>query len=450
MYKILVVDDSALMRRIVCDIINADSDFRVVDVSADGEDAYNKIKNNPYDIVVLDMVLPKLSGVDLLQRLKNERIPYNIVIISSSLKEDADVTNKAMEYGALDFVVKPIRPGNDTRDVFATQLKTSLHNVTKLPTFKTISRSNGASESTRAIEESRRATQARMESVRNRLAEAKAGSGNAHTEPSQSSRPSSDNRTVPRPSSIASPMDRERKPTTSSSSSWRPQSSTTSSSARTEPLKQEAAPAKEERRTSSPKGSGVRTKKIIALACSTGGPQALHTFVPMLPADLSVPLVLVQHMPEGFTASLAARLDQISAIHVKEAEDGEYFKPGWVYVTPGGKHMEIHEDGSHAAYCHLNDSPPVNSLKPCADVMYKSLQKSSFDEIICVVLTGMGADGSEGIRNLNQYKKTYVISQEASTCVVYGMPKAVEQGGLANEVVPLKSVANSIVRRLGG
>jgi two-component system chemotaxis response regulator CheB len=155
-------------------------------------------------------------------------------------------------------------------------------------------------------------------------------------------------------------------------------------------------------------------------------------------------------MPEGFTASLAARLDQISAVHVKEAEDGEFFKPGWVYITPGGKHMEICEDGSKAAYCHLDDSPPVNSLKPCADVMYKSLKDSSFDEIICVVLTGMGADGSEGIKYLNQYKKTYVISQEASTCVVYGMPKAVEQGGLSNEVAPLKSVANSIVKRLGG
>ncbi len=168
----------------------------------------------------------------------------------------------------------------------------------------------------------------------------------------------------------------------------------------------------------------------------------MHTFVPMLPQNLSVPLVLVQHMPEGFTASLAARLDQISAVSVKEAEDGEYFKPGVVYVTPGGKHMKICEDASHAAFCHLDDGPPVNSLKPCADVMYRSLATSSFDEIICVVLTGMGADGSEGIRYLNQYKKTYVISQEASSCVVYGMPKAVETGGLSNEVQPLKSVAN--------
>jgi two-component system chemotaxis response regulator CheB len=401
MYKILVVDDSALMRRIICDIINADNDFRVIDVSADGEDAYNKIKNNSYDLVVLDMVLPKLPGVALLERLYNEKVPYNVVLISSSLKEDADSTMKAMEYGALDFVVKPIRSSGETREIFGKQLVDSLHNVIKSRAFRPSASKTGFASATQAVGESRRNTVERLAGVRSRLAEAK-GVGSAQTNPPE-----------PKAQPIAKPLVSNDRPTV-------------------------------------PKGTGVRTKKIIALACSTGGPQALHTFVPMLPANLSVPLVLVQHMPEGFTASLAARLDQISGIKVKEAEDGEFFKSGVVYITPGGKHMKICEDGSRAAYCQLDDSPPVNSLKPCADVMYQSLAKSSFDEIICVVLTGMGADGSEGIRYLNQYKKTYVISQEASTCVVYGMPKAVEQGGLSNEVVPLKSVANSIVKKLGG
>ncbi|SFO31255.1 two-component system, chemotaxis family, response regulator CheB [Pseudobutyrivibrio sp. JW11] len=401
MYKILVVDDSALMRRIICDIINADNDFRVIDVSADGEDAYNKIKNNSYDLVVLDMVLPKLPGVALLERLYNEKVACNAVLISSSLKEDADSTMKAMEYGALDFVVKPIRSSGETREIFGKQLVDSLHNVIKSRAFRPSASKTGFASATQAVGESRRNTVERLAGVRSILAEAK-GVGSAQTNPPE-----------PKAQPIAKPLVSNDRPTV-------------------------------------PKGTGVRTKKIIALACSTGGPQALHTFVPMLPANLSVPLVLVQHMPEGFTASLAARLDQISGIKVKEAEDGEFFKPGVVYITPGGKHMKICEDGSRAAYCQLDDSPPVNSLKPCADVMYQSLAKSSFDEIICVVLTGMGADGSEGIRYLNQYKKTYVISQEASTCVVYGMPKAVEQGGLSNEVVPLKSVANSIVKKLGG
>jgi len=401
MYKILVVDDSALMRRIVCDIINADSDFRVVDVSADGEDAYNKIKNNPYDLVVLDMVLPKLTALELIQRLSAESIPSNVVLMSSTLKEDAESTVKAMELGALDFVLKPIRSGNDTRDVFAANLVNALHGAIKSNNYKTIVQRSGASKNAKEIEASQKTTQEKMQMVRNRLMGAKA--------------------------EISSPQ-------------------TVSVSEQPKPVEKPKPPASQPKHS----GSGVRTKRIIALACSTGGPQALHTFVPMLPRDLSVPLVIVQHMPEGFTASLASRLDQISQIKVKEADDGEYFRPGIVYITPGGKHMEICEDASHAAYCHLDDSPPVNSLKPCADVMYKSLKDSSFDEILCVVLTGMGADGSEGINYLKQFKKTYVISQEASTCVVYGMPKAVEQGGLSDEVAPLKSVADSIVKRLGG
>ena len=407
MYKILVVDDSALMRRIICDIINADSDFRVIDVSADGEDAYNKIKNNTYDMIVLDMVLPKLTGVDMLEKLYTEKTPYNVVLISSSLKEDADSTMRAMEFGALDFVVKPIRSSGETREIFGRQLLEALHNAPKNRGFKELSSkasaSSPASSATRTIGDANRSTSEKLAGVRSKLAEAKSGIGGAQTESVPSPKPST---------SVETRASSDRPPT--------------------------------------PKGTGVKTKKFIALACSTGGPQALHTVIPMLPGNLAVPLVLVQHMPEGFTASLAARLDQISAIRVKEAENGEFFQPGTVYITPGGKHMKICEDGSHAAYCHLDDSPPVNSLKPCADVMYQSLKSSSFDEIVCVVLTGMGADGSEGIKYLKQYKKTYVISQEASTCVVYGMPKAVEQGGLSNEVVPLKSVANSIAKRIGG
>ncbi len=411
MYKILVVDDSALMRRIICDIINADSDFRVIDVSADGEDAYNKIKNNPYDLVVLDMVLPRLTGLELLERLYYEKTSVNAVLISSSLKEDADSTMKAMEYGALDFVVKPIRSSGETREIFGRQLLEALHNVTKSRAIKPLSpRAVTSGDPTKYVAESRRNTSEKMADVRSKLAEVRSGVGNAQSNVSSEPKP------MPKP---------ESKP-------------------------KETPKVYASDKPPTPIGTGVRTKKFIALACSTGGPQALHTFVPMLPADLPVPLVLVQHMPEGFTSSLAARLDQISSIKVKEAENGEYFKPGVVYITPGGKHMRICEDASRAAYCHLDDSPPVNSLKPCADVMYQSLATSSFEEIICVVLTGMGADGSEGIRYLNQYKKTYVISQEASTCVVYGMPKSVEQGGLSNEVAPLKSVANSIVKKLGG
>ncbi len=419
MYKILVVDDSALMRRIICDIINADSDFHVVDVSADGEDAYNKIKNQSFDIIVLDMVLPKMTGLELLERLTKEKIPFNVMLVSSILKEDADSTIRAIELGALDFVVKPVRSTGETREIFARDLMNSMRNCTKMSSFKTIASKNNSTSAVDSISGTRASASQKTQDARAILDSIKNGQKPPRTtQPGTSTRPEPRQTTRPEPRAASS-------------------SNVNSASDDIPP----AAPRM---------GSSKSGRRIIALACSTGGPQALHTFIPMLPANLTCPLVLVQHMPQGFTASLASRLNQISSIKVKEAEDGEFFKPGCVYITPGGKHMEICENGSHEAYCHLSDEPPVNSLKPCADVMYRSLTKCSFDEILCVVLTGMGADGSEGIRYLNNYKKTYVISQEASTCVVYGMPKAVEQGGLSNEVVPLKSVANSIVKKLGG
>ena len=402
MLKILVVDDSALMRKVICDIIATDSNFCVADVSADGVDAYNKIKNHSYDIIVLDMILTKMTALQLLIKLDEENIKVNVILISSSLKEDADSTVKAMELGALDFVVKPYRTTQESKDNFALELLTSMRDAGRVASSRT--------------------RQGRQTSYTNNssISRVRSSSTSSLTKASSISRP------VVSSSSFGA-------------SRFTAADKTTASNFKTTSLNKKPVTS----------GNVIKGKKLIALACSTGGPQALHTFVPMLPMTLKYPLVLVQHMPAGFTASLASRLNQISSINVKEAEEGEFFEPGCVYITPGGKHMEICENSSHEAYCHLNDGPPVNSLKPCADVMYQSLADSSYEEIICVVLTGMGADGAEGIDYLSKHKNTYVISQDAATCVVYGMPKSVEQRGLSDEVVPLNEVAGAIIKKLG-
>jgi len=161
-------------------------------------------------------------------------------------------------------------------------------------------------------------------------------------------------------------------------------------------------------------------------------------------------MVLVQHMPAGFTKSMADRLNEVSDIHVKEAEDGDVLKKGTIYIAPGGKHMEIKKspDGSHKI--RLNDElPPIGGLKPCADITYDSLRTCGYDQIVCVVLTGMGADGTKGIKSLAKSKPVYVISQNAETCVVYGMPKSIAETGLVNEVVPLTQVAQTITKNVG-
>lgn len=189
---------------------------------------------------------------------------------------------------------------------------------------------------------------------------------------------------------------------------------------------------------------------IIALACSTGGPQALHTLIPMLPEHLGVPMVVLQHMPSGFTNSLAERVDNMSKIKVKEATNGELLLPDVAYIAQGGKHFEVDTDRSGNLISKVYDGPPINNLRPNADVMYKSLIDTNIDKVLCVVLTGMGSDGAKGIEALKEKKEIYCITQNEETCVVYGMPRAVELNGLSDASVPLNKIAQTISKKLGG
>ena len=159
-------------------------------------------------------------------------------------------------------------------------------------------------------------------------------------------------------------------------------------------------------------------------------------------------MVLVQHMPVGFTKSLADRLNETSKVTVKEAEEGDTLQKGWVYIAPGGKHLEVVcTGGKHVV--HISDAPPIGGLRPCANVMYRSLMQSTYDEIICVVLTGMGGDGTDGITQLSTKKKIYVIAQDRETSVVYGMPKMIFEAGMVDVVQPLEKVADAITRNVG-
>ena len=212
---------------------------------------------------------------------------------------------------------------------------------------------------------------------------------------------------------------------------------------------QKAKPAAGVRKPVHRKTDAGKGNKLVALACSTGGPKSLQSVIPYLPKELDAPVVLVQHMPIGFTKSMADRLHEVSKVSVKEAQEGDILQKGWVYVAPGGKHMEVAKlaDGRHKIV--LNDMPAIGGLKPCANVTYDSLVKSGYDEIVCVVLTGMGADGTKGILSLEKKKPVYVISQDAKSCVIYGMPKAIYETGLVDEVVPLTDVASTITKRVG-
>lgn len=356
--NILVVDDSALMRRVICDIIDSDSTFQTKDVCRDGLEAYEKLKTTTYDAVVLDVNMPRMDGLELLEKLQQDRIKATVIMVSTLTTKDADVTIRAMELGAVDFITKPCNIIEAKSNEFRRRI---------LQMLKAVIRSDDAKAHVNATDY-----------------------------------------TAQEPLSVSV-----------------------------------KTPKKLERTGSSGK------KVLVALACSTGGPKALQSVVPYLPKDMNAPMVLVQHMPIGFTRSMAERLNELSEIEVREAVEGDVLKKGCVYVAPGGRHMEIKRqaDGSHVV--RLNEEPAIGGLRPCANVTYESLCTSGYDEIVCVVLTGMGSDGTGGILSLNQKKKIYVISQDAASCVVYGMPKAIAEAGVVDEVVPLTEIAHTIIKKVG-
>ena len=186
-------------------------------------------------------------------------------------------------------------------------------------------------------------------------------------------------------------------------------------------------------------------QKIVAIASSTGGPKALQSVIPKLPGDLNVPVLIVQHMPAGFTASLADRLNHLSQLTVKEATEGTVLEKNHVYIAKGGKHLVVKPKGKELVLQFL-DEPVREGVKPCANYLYESLANSTCEEIICVVMTGMGADGAEGIANLKKSKKVTVITQDERSCAVYGMPKSVVKAGLSDIVVSLDNLADAIVK----
>lgn len=189
-------------------------------------------------------------------------------------------------------------------------------------------------------------------------------------------------------------------------------------------------------------------KKVIAIASSTGGPKALQSVVPKLPANLDAPVLIVQHMPVGFTEALANRLNSLSEISVKEAAEGDVLEKGHVYLAKGGRHMNVSKTAGREVI-HYTDEPAREGVRPCANYMYESLANTGYEEVICVVLTGMGADGTAGIRNLTAKKKVKVIAQDEQTCTVYGMPRSVVLAGLADREMPLGEIANEIIKNVG-
>lgn len=204
-----------------------------------------------------------------------------------------------------------------------------------------------------------------------------------------------------------------------------------------------ATPAAAFRPRTAPARSGP--VDVVAIGISTGGPNALADMLPGLPADLPVPVLIVQHMPPAFTGMLAKRLDNLSPLTVREAQGGEVLAPGQVWVAPGGKHLVARRDGIHVVL-ETNEEEPENSCRPAVDPLFRSVVDAYGPRVLSVVMTGMGSDGFKGAQVVAA-AGGQVIAQESESCVVYGMPRFVVEGGLADAVLPLDKIAEEITRR---
>ena len=385
--KILVVDDSALMRRLISDIINSDNRFCVKDLATNGLEALDLIIKNQmvYDAVVLDINMPKMNGLELLEQLQKHRIKINVIMVSTLAKEGAKETIIALERGAFDFVTKP-----------------------------------------------ENYLDAKEEHFKNRLLEVLSVAAKADMPSSTAERPS-----VIKKTEVSSEKTSTGLRTTAKVGTSQPARMGVMAS-----LRPKFKPHKKFT------GSKEGKSKLVALACSTGGPKSLQSVIPKLPANLDAPVVMVQHMPKGFTNSLAMRLNEMSQVTVKEAADGDVLQKGWVYIAPGGKQMRVLKVGGTYKIA-VTDEPARDALKPCANIMYESLVCSNFDEITCVVLTGLGADGTIGIGTLGETINVHVIAQDEATSVVYGMPKAIAEANIVDEVLPLEKIADAITKNVG-
>jgi two-component system, chemotaxis family, protein-glutamate methylesterase/glutaminase len=334
--RVVVADDSRLMRRILSDALGRQG-FDVVATAADGDEALDACQEHAPDALTLDLAMPGRDGIGVLRALRDERATVPVVVVSAFSPAHGARAVDALAEGAFDLVAKP---------AFGEPIETF------------------TAELGRKVREAAHAGRTRRPSVR---------------------------------------------------------------------------PPAPRRRSHAPQRT--RGGRVVVIACSTGGPRALGELLPQLPSPLGAGTVIVQHMPPGFTASLAARLDGSSALTVAEAQGGEALAADTAYVAPGGAHLRLGGDRRAA----LSDAEPVGGLRPRADFTIEDAARTFGARTLLVVLTGMGRDGLEGARAVRAAGGR-ILCEAESTCTVYGMPRAVAEAGLADAVLPLDELADAIVR----
>lgn len=353
----LVVDDSALIRKVLSDVLNKDPEIEVIGTAFNGKDALEKVKKFRPDVILLDNVMPVLDGLRALARIMKE-CPTPVIIVSALGEKAEEITLTAFEYGAVDVIPKP-----------EGVLSQSIPEMAK--------------EICKKVKTAAKANLDNLECMRY-------------------------------------------------------------------PEKEKPDKIKKEGRKAGDESFTGTVKNVIAIGTSTGGPRALGKLISALPADLPAAVLIVQHMPPGFTASLSRRLNAKSALEVREAKEGDVVENGVVLIAPGDYHMEIVRKkvkGREKDVVHLSRTPKELGTRPSVNVLFRSIAPLYGPKIISLILTGMHCDGAEGAEEIKK-KGGRVIAEARSSCVVYGMPGEIVKRKLADFVLPLDRMAAELLNMI--
>ncbi|MDD2273502.1 MAG: chemotaxis response regulator protein-glutamate methylesterase [Desulfuromonadaceae bacterium] len=349
--KVLIIDDSALVRQTLCDILNSDPEIEVIGSAADPILAAERMRTVVPDVITLDVEMPRMDGLTFLQKLMSQH-PIPVVMCSSLAESGSETALKALEYGAVDIITKP-----------------------------------------------KMGTKQFIEESRTRICDAVKGAAAARLGPLRAMR------TMKEVSPKYSADVIMEKPNT--------------------------------------KAMILTTEKVVVVGASTGGTEALRVFLEALPED-TPGIVIVQHMPENFTAAFAKRLDSICRVTVKEAQDNDTVVRGRALIAPGNHHTLLKRSGARY-YVEIKDGPLVSRHRPSVDVLFRSAARYAGKNAVGVIMTGMGDDGAHGMKEMFD-AGAVTIAQDEASCVVYGMPhEAVKLGGV-NKVMPLQNIAPEVLR----
>ena len=348
--RVLAVDDSVVIRKILTDALSADPELEIVGTAPDGRIAVAKIPQTNPDLITMDVEMPVMNGLEALAEIRKQYPKLPVIMFSTLTERGASATLEALSLGASDYVTKPSNVGSPLAAIARVRLEL-------IPKIKAL---------------------------------------------------------CPRLVSVAKPSP-----------------------------KLSLSPV----RVTVPVQARPRQRiDVLAIGTSTGGPNALATVIPALPADLAVPVVIVQHMPPIFTRLLAERLSTHSRIRVVEAESGQVLRPGTAWIAPGDYHMTLRRSGGDVSI-ELNQNPPENSCRPSVDVLFRSVAQLYGSHALGLVMTGMGADGVRGSERIREAGSEVIVQDEASS-VVWGMPGMVAAAGQADGIYPLDALAQEVTRRV--